>query len=87
MGKLNREALAQYLDSAWNKKVSDASKAVFEILGVDIEEMSTEMNPDVSQVKNILGQNNLPDGAYENRRGDCWSAHPRDFHGSSAHRP
>ena len=64
MGKLNREALAQYLDSAWNKKVADASKAVFEILGVDIEEMSTEMNPDVSQVKNILGQTRTVDNGY-----------------------
>ena len=37
MGKLNREALAHYLDTEWNKKVADASKAVFEIgtLSVD----------------------------------------------------
>lgn len=64
MGKLNREALAQYLDTSWNKKVADASKAVFEIIGADIEEMSTEMNPDVSQVKNILGQTRTVDNGY-----------------------
>ena len=40
--KLNREALAHYIDSAWNKKVADASKAVFEIIGDDIEEMSVQ---------------------------------------------
>lgn len=64
MGKLNREALAQYLDTAWNKKVADASKAVFEIIGDDIEEMSVEMNSDVSQVKNILGQTRTVDNGY-----------------------
>ena len=53
MPKLNREALAQYIDSAWNPKVKDVSKAVFEIIGADIEEMTTEMNSDVSQTKNI----------------------------------
>lgn len=64
MGKLNREALAQYLDTAWNKKVADASKATFEIIGDDIEEMSVEMNSDVSQVKNILGQTRTVDNGY-----------------------
>lgn len=62
--KLKREALAHYLDSAWNKKVSDASKAVFEILGDDIEEMSVEMNPDTSQMKNILGQTKTTDNGF-----------------------
>ena len=64
MGKLNREALAHYIDTAFNKKVSDASKAVFEIIGDDIEEMSVEMNSDVSQVKNILGQTRTVDNGY-----------------------
>ena len=62
--KLKREALAHYLDSAWNKKVADASKAVFEILGDDIEEMSVEMNPDTSQMKNILGQTKTTDNGF-----------------------
>ena len=75
--KLNREALAQYLDSAWNKKVSDASKAVFEILGDDIEEMSVEMNPDTSQVKNILGQTRTVDNGFAPTMGtDPWYADP-----------
>ena len=62
--KLNREALAHYLDTAWNKKIADASKAVFEILGEDIEDMSVEMNPDTSQVKNILGQTKTIDNGF-----------------------
>lgn len=62
--KLTREALAHYLDSAWNKKVADASKAVFEILGDDIEDMSVEMNPDTTQIKNILGQTKTTDNGF-----------------------
>lgn len=65
MGKLNREALAHYIDTAWNKKVADVSKAVFEIIGDDIEEMSMEMNPDTEQTKNILGQTKTKDNGYE----------------------
>ena len=64
MGKLNREALAHYLDTVWNKKVADASKAVFEILGEDIEEMSVEMNPETEQRKNILGQTKTIDSGF-----------------------
>ena len=62
--KLNREAFAQYLDSGWNKKVSDASKAAWEILGDDIEEMSVEMNPETEQRKNILGQTKTIDNGF-----------------------
>lgn len=64
MAKLNREALAHYLDTAWNKKVADASKAVFEIIGADIEDMSVDMSSDVSQSKNILGQTKTVDNGY-----------------------
>lgn len=64
MAKLNREALAHYLDTAWNKKVADASKAVFEIIGTDIEDMSVDMSSDVSQSKNILGQTKTVDNGY-----------------------
>lgn len=62
--KLNREAFAQYLDTGWNKKVADANKAAWEILGEDIEEMSVEMNPDTSQTKNILGQTKTVDNGF-----------------------
>ena len=64
MAKLNREALAHYLDTAWNKKCADASKATFEILGDDIEELSVELNSDTSQVQNILGQTKTQDNGY-----------------------
>ena len=63
--KLNREAMAHYLDTAFNIKVADASKAQFEILGDDIEELSVELNSDVETVKNILGQTRTKDNGYE----------------------
>lgn len=75
MAKLNREALAHYLDTAWNKKVADASKAEFEILGDDIEEMSVELNADTSQVKNILGQTKTIDNGFTpSMSADPWYA-------------
>lgn len=75
MGKLNREALAHYLDTAWNKKVADASKAVFEILGDDIEDMSVELNPETEQKKNILGQTKTTDNGFTpSMSADPWYA-------------
>ena len=62
--KLEREALATYLDAGFNKKVSDAAKANFEIIGDDIEEMSVELNADTEQIKNILGQTRTKDKGY-----------------------
>ena len=75
MGKLNREALAHYLDTAWNKKVTDVGTAVFEILGDDIEDMSVEMNADTSQIKNILGQTKTTDNGFApSMSADPWYA-------------
>ena len=62
--KLEREAMAHYLDTAFNTKVADASKAVFEIIGDDIEDMSVELNADTEQIKNILGQTKTKDNGY-----------------------
>ena len=73
--KLKREALAHYLDYAWNKKVADVDKATFEILGDDIEEMSVELNADTSQMKNILGQTKTTDNGFTpSMSADPWYA-------------
>lgn len=73
--KLKREALAHFLDTAWNKTVADSSKAVFEILGDDIEEMSVDMNPDTTQMKNILGQTKTTDNGFTpSMSADPWYA-------------
>lgn len=65
MAKLEREALAHFLDTKMNKKISAAAEAEFEVIGDDIEEMSVEMNPDTETKKNILGQNKTIDNGYE----------------------
>ena len=62
--KLNREAMATYLDTKFNTKVSQAAEAEFEIIGDDIEEMSVELNADTEQIKNILGQTKTRDNGY-----------------------
>ena len=65
--KLNREALAHYLSTSFEKKkVSEAAEVDdWEVIGDDIEEMSMEMNPDTEQSKNILGQTKTKDNGYE----------------------
>ena len=65
MSKLDREALMHYIDTGFNKTVADVSKAAWELLGDDIEEMSMELNPDTEKKKNILGQNKITDNGYE----------------------
>ena len=62
--KLEREAMAHYLDAKFNTKVADAAKAEFEIIGDDIEDMSVELNSDTEQIKNILGQTKTKDNGY-----------------------
>ena len=56
--KLAREALAHFLDSSWKK---DPTKAEWEIIGEDIEDMSVDLNPDVSSKKTILGKTKTSD--------------------------
>lgn len=62
MAKLNREALAHYLDTSF-KNVAESAE--WEIIGDDIEEMSNELNPDMETLKNILGQTKTKDNGYE----------------------
>lgn len=51
--KLEREALAHFLDTSWG---SDPAKAAWEILGEDIDDMSVDLNPDTETKENILGK-------------------------------
>lgn len=62
MAKLNREALAHYLDYSFGL---EAESATWEIIGDDIEEMTNELNPDMETLKNILGQTKTKDNGYE----------------------
>lgn len=68
MAKLEREALATFLDTNWNKTLpasSSSTQPAWEIIGDDIEEMSVELNSDVETTKNILGQTKTKDNGYE----------------------
>ena len=56
--KLEREALAHFLDTSWG---SDPVKAAWEILGEDIDDMSVDMNPDTETKQNILGKTKVND--------------------------
>lgn len=60
--KLNREALAHYLDTSFKNQ---AQSAEWEIIGDDIEEMSVELNPDTETTKTILGETKTKDNGYE----------------------
>lgn len=64
--KLEREALAHFLDTSWGKDAAkDAVKAVWEIIGEDIDDMSVDLNPDIEKKKNILGKAKVNDKGYE----------------------
>ena len=62
MSKLEREAMATYLDSTFKRVVASAS---WVMVGDDIEDMSVELNPDTETTKNILGQTKTRDNGYE----------------------
>lgn len=62
MAKLNREAMAHFLDYSFKLA---AATATWEILGEDIEDMSVELNPDTETKKTILGKTKVTDNGYE----------------------
>lgn len=60
--KLERKAYMLYVDSTFKRVVSSAK---WVLVGDDIEELSTELNPDMETTKNILGQTKTKDNGYE----------------------
>ena len=74
--KLTRGAYRTYLDSSFGK---EAGKHEWYLVGKDIEEMSTELNPDVETVKNILDETSVRDNGYEpSTEADPFYADPTD---------
>ena len=74
MAKLERKALAHYLDSAFG-----SGEASWFLLGADIEDLTVELNPDVETVKNILGETSIKDNGYEpSTSADPYYANPED---------
>ncbi|MGN0506636.1 MAG: hypothetical protein ACI4FZ_08750 [Lachnospiraceae bacterium] len=74
MAKLERKALAHYLDSSFG-----GVQAAWFLLGADLEELSVELNPDVESVTNILGETSVRDNGYEpSATADPYYANPED---------
>lgn len=68
MAKLNREAFMLYVDANFGAaKAADSSSSTHNwvLIGDDIEELTTELNPDTETLKNILGQTKTKDNGYE----------------------
>ncbi len=61
MAKIERKYLAHFVDT----QAPDASEAVYERLGKDLEEYSPELSAQVETKKNILGQTSVVISGYE----------------------
>lgn len=73
-GKLQRSHLRHLIDSTFG----GASPSWF-LLGKDIEDMSMELNPNTSTVKNILDESSVKDEGYEpSMTADPYYANPDD---------
>lgn len=59
--KLERKCLAQYLDSTFDVKKTSPS---WFLIGKNVEDMSTELNPDVTVAKDVTGENYAEDNGY-----------------------
>ena len=78
--ELARKNFGIYLDSAWNKSVDDVAKAVFQIIGVHMEELTVDLNYDKTTVKNVLGETRVVDnGASPSINADPFRADTSDL--------
>lgn len=60
--KLERKALVHFLDSTFGNVLSSA--AWFKV-GINMEELAVNLNPDVATSKNIWGESRVTDNGYE----------------------
>lgn len=60
--KLERKALVHFLDATFGNVLSSA--AWFKV-GIDMEELAVNLNPDVATSKNIWGESRVTDNGYE----------------------
>lgn len=59
MGKIARKLLAHFINTA------PTSSAVYERLGKDLEELTTELNPEIETKNNILGETSTNLSTYQ----------------------
>lgn len=60
MAKLERKALAHYIDASFGGESPE-----WFLVGKDIEDMSIDLGADISSTKNILGETSVTDNGYE----------------------
>lgn len=60
--KTERSRHVLYLDTAF---ATDYENAVYGKLGVDNEDLTIELNPDISTTKNVLGETTVSHGGYD----------------------
>lgn len=60
--KTDRSLLAHYVDAAFDTTYEATD---YQLLGVDLESFSVELNPQVETKKNILGENSVVHSGYE----------------------
>lgn len=60
VGKLKRSYLLHYIDASFGGETPD-----WFLVGKDIDDMSVELNPDTSSVKNVWDETNIQDNGYE----------------------
>lgn len=65
VGKLKRSYLLHYIDSTFSDNTAQGWTPSWYLIGKDIEDMSVELNPDTSVVKNILDETVVNDNGYE----------------------
>lgn len=72
--KLSRSALAHYIDANMGKSTAD-----WFLVGKDIEDMSVDLSPDITVIKNILGETSVKDnGNQPQLNADPYYANPDD---------
>ena len=62
--KLKRSALAHFLDEGFDASAAVTSAKWF-LIGKDVEDLSVNLNPTVTQKKNILDETSVEDEGYE----------------------
>lgn len=74
-GKLHRSHLLHYLDSTF----AGSGSPSWYLIGKDNEDLSVELNPDTSTVKNVLDESSVTDNGYEPALDlDTYYANPED---------
>lgn len=69
VGKIARKYMAHFIDTDFNPGStltgSNAPTPAYYRLGKDLEEYTTALNPDVSVIKNIIGETNVTNNGYQ----------------------